>query len=175
MKSPLLERLRTATRPLHTELERVTWGDKIMDGTLTSEQYLTLIDWQRRVHETLEPTVADFTTARYRYRPRFPLGSGARSAGAMNGERAIGTLYVLEGASLGGSIIYRKLCANPALSAHAPFPFYREQSEWGLQQWRSYVELLHELQPTDEAIEQAVSGAEDAFRLFAREWRSQSA
>ncbi|MBB4080194.1 heme oxygenase [Lewinella aquimaris] len=169
----LLRKLRAATRPLHTELENVSWGGKIMDGTLTEPEYAKLIDWQRRVHESLEHQVMGFSAGDYRYRPRFTL-STPKSESTPDRATAIGILYVLEGASLGGSVIYRKLISNPRLTACAPFDFYREQSEWGLAQWRKYLASLDGLHLSEGEIDRAVEAAVATFRKFLVEWRAQS-
>ncbi len=165
----LLNRLRESTRELHDRLESKTYGDKIMAGSLTAAEYRKLIDWQRRTHEVLEPQINGFRHGDYGYLPRFI--APASSPKTVDLPTALGTLYVLEGASLGGSVIYRKLQENQHLGSEAPFTFYRQQAESGLQQWRSLLQILKSVQLSEEEINRATNSARSAFSRFDSEWR----
>ncbi len=173
--SKMLAALRSATSAAHTQLEAATLGAKIMDGSLTPEEYARIIDWQRRAHLALEPALYAFAGGNYRYQARFPIDSAVPCEPPLDRATAIGRLYVLEGSSLGGTMIYRKLRQLPALSSFAPFDFYRAQSEWGLKQWKSFVGYLKETPFTDEEIRQATASALDTFAEFGRLWRAGSA
>ena len=167
--SPLLTALRSGTQAAHEALEQVTLGGKIMDRSLSPTEYHRILAWQRGVHEALEPRLLGFTLGDYRYRPRsVPDGPGTPTELAT----AVGVAYVLEGSSLGGSIIYKKLQANPALAGEAPFTFYRDQADWGLSQWRSYVKAIKDHAFTEEEIQTAVKSAQDTFATFARYWEA---
>ncbi|WP_420458034.1 biliverdin-producing heme oxygenase [Neolewinella sp.] len=167
--SPLLQALRSGTQTAHQQLEDVTLGNKIMDGSLTPAEYHRILAWQRAVHEVLEPSVVGFTLGEYRYRPRF-IPNTQDAAVADELPTTVGRVYVLEGASLGGSMIYRKLRTNAKLTQEAPFTFYHHQADWGLRQWRSFVGALNARTFTEEEIHQAVKSAQDTFATFARQW-----
>ena len=169
--SSLLPALRQATQADHERLESLTYGPKIMDGTLTAAEYHRLLEWQRRAHAVLELQVGGFKRGTYAYRPRFDLPQGAGPI-TTDLPRALGTLYVLEGGSLGGAVILRKLRANPALQREAPFPFYQQQAEWGVPQWRAFTKMLSTVELTAKETERAVRGAKDAFGSFEDEWRA---
>ena len=164
----VLNRMRSATRQLHDRLESKTLGGKIMDGSLTAGDYHRLVQWQERVHRLLEPRLADFALGDYRYRPRFAYDTPPESPATL--PEALGLAYVLEGSSLGGSMIYKKLCANPALQSEAPFPFYRGQAETGVGQWRSLARELAKLDLSEEEVERAAESARRAFLRFEQEW-----
>lgn len=166
----LLACLRAGTRNAHERLESISLGDRIMDGSLDPEEYRQLIEWQTRAHRLLEYRIANFTGGDYRYRSRFPLAAD-RDAGVTALPEAVGILYVLEGASLGGSVIYRKLTANPRLAQFAPFPFYRDQSAWGVKQWKSFVAYLQTLQFSESETERAAKSAVGAFKAFESSWQ----
>ena len=169
--STLLDTLRQSTRAEHERLESLTYGPKIMDGTLSVAEYRRLLDWQRRAHAALEPQVAGFRQNRYSYRPRFePVAEPGQQITDL--PRALGILYVLEGGSLGGSVILRKLHANPALQSEAPFTFYQQQAEWGVPQWRAFTKMLSSLKLSAEETERAIAGAKEAFGRFEAEWRA---
>ncbi len=171
----MLAALRSATSLAHTQLESATLGEKIMDGSLSPEEYTRIIDWQRRAHLALEPALAGFVGGQYQYRPRFSLTAPAAPAPALDRATAIGRLYVLEGSSLGGTMIYRQLQQLPALQPFAPFDFYRAQSEWGLKQWKSFVGFLKETTFTEEDIRHATTSALATFAEFERLWREAAA
>ena len=166
---PLLQVLRHGTQTAHQQLETVTLGDKIMDGSLTPAEYRRLLAWQRAAHEALEPTVVGFSLEDYRYRPRFVTDTEQAHL-TRDLATTTGRVYVLEGASLGGSIIYHTLQANASLTEEAPFTFYRDQADWGLRQWRSFVAALNTRSFTQEEIETAVRSARNTFATFARQW-----
>ena len=169
--SSLLAALRQSTRADHERLESLTYGAKIMDGSLTAAEYRRLLEWQRRAHAVLEPQIAGFQRNGYAYRPRFdvPQKPGAKTADL---PRALGILYVLEGGSLGGSVILRKLHANAALESEAPFTFYQQQAEWGVAQWRAFTKMLSTISLSSDDMQRAVAGARDAFGRFEAEWRA---
>ena len=167
----LLSALRQSTGAEHERLESLTYGPKIMDGSLTAAEYRRLLEWQRRAHAVLEPQVGGFNRGTYAYRPRFELPPGAGAA-TTDIPRALGILYVLEGGSLGGAVILRKLRANPALQGEAPFSFYQQQAEWGVPQWRAFTKMLSTVELTAGETERAVRGAKDAFGSFEAEWRA---
>ena len=166
----LLGRMRAATRVLHERLESKTLGNKIMEGTLTVPEYHRLVRWQERVHHTLEPQLAKFTVGGYRYRPRFADGDASVPPAAL--PEALGLAYVLEGSSLGGSMIYQKLRANPALASEAPFSFYRGQAETGVKQWRALARELGRLELSEAETERAAESARRAFLRFEQEWEA---
>ena len=169
---PILADLRQATADDHARLEDMTLGSKIMDGSLTPEEYDRLIKWQASAHRALEPLVAGYAADGYAYRSRFGAPQGGPAGPTVDHDTATGIIYVLEGSSLGGSMIYKKLRENPALSSKAPFAFYRDQADWGLRQWRSFVAYLKGRNFDDAAIARAREGAWQAFARFEAEWKA---
>ncbi|PPK88003.1 heme oxygenase [Neolewinella xylanilytica] len=166
----LLDRLRSATSADHRHLESMTMGAKMMDGSLTAAEYRRVIDWQRRVHLLLEPLVNGFARGDYAYRPRFLTPAPPSPDTSYDLPEVLGRLYVLEGASLGGSLIYRKLQDNERLRSEAPFTFYREQSEWGVKQWRAFTKMIATVPLGEDDLRRAEQSARDTFARFAAEW-----
>ena len=173
--SPLLTALRTATAPAHRALEERTGGSRILDGSLTLVEYERLIRWQAAAHRVLEPyavieAVGFHSRSRLASLPETPLPT---LDGLQLGDdlpSRIGVAYVLEGGSLGGSLILRKLRANPRVAAAAPFPFYAWQAAHGLQQWRAFVASLATLDLSEAEIDRAAQSAVHTFELFGRLW-----
>lgn len=167
----LLTHLRSTTRPAHERLESISLGGRIMAGTLTPAEYERLIDWQQRTHRLLEPQVREFSAPGYRYSPRTQPAEGSLSAETTDLPTAVGILYVLEGGSLGGSLIHKALGANPALNGYAPFPFYQHQATTGVKQWRAFVAYLRTLDFSPAEIQRAGDSAVATFRQFERAWQ----
>ena len=171
---PVLLRLRAATAPAHDELERLSGSRRITDGRLTPAEYDRLIDWQARAHRHLEPLVLGYATPEYRYRSRRDVLDFAPHEGVpdLPTDRlvSLGTAYVLEGGSLGGTVILKHLRANPGLASRAPFPFYAAQAEFGVPQWRAYLTHLAGLTLTDAEEERVVAAAVAAFATFKQQW-----
>jgi heme oxygenase len=167
---PVLAAMRTATQGVHRALEAATYGDRILGGSLQPREYRKLMKWQRRTHRSLEPLVMGFHSGDYAYRPRFAASAGPPPAPSL--PERIGLLYVLEGSSLGGSLIHRKLLDNPNLADEGPFSFYQQQAEWGLAQWRAYTKALATITLTEEEVQSAVRSALRAFARFRNEWEA---
>ena len=164
---PLLTALRSGTAAAHRQLEEVSGGDRIMNGTLTLPEYDRLLRWQSDAHARLEPAAA-FALRNYHYRSRRPLlpqSSLAPLSAPADLSELVGRLYVLEGASLGGSLIHRKLLDNTSLTPRRPFPFYAWQAEHGIAQWRAFLGAVTQGKGINE--DRAVLAAQTAFQTFA--------
>lgn len=81
---------------------------------------------------------------------------------------ALGALYVLEGASLGGRIIARMLTANGQLPPNA-FSFFDGRGKETGPHWTRFTQLMNQQAVTEEEIEQVCAAATATFDLHA-EW-----
>lgn len=93
------------------------------------------------------------------------------SHGATTCRRPWGILYVLEGATLGGQVILRRLGTRVGISATYGGRFFASYGPDVGRMWRSYVEVLERFGATPKAqvIEQSAVAAFQAFD----EWLSQ--
>ena len=80
--------------------------------------------------------------------------------------RALGCLYVLEGATLGGQIIARQLLPALGLSAAAGGSFFSSYGASVGPMWRAFGERLVACATTPEAEAEIVAGARQAFGSF---------
>ena len=178
---PLLTALRTATTPAHRALEAMTMGGRILDGTLQLAEYDRLVRWQAAAHRLLEP-YAEISSPSYRSESRLTTLPEVTPPALLPDQiglsdtlpSRLGVAYVLEGGSLGGSLIVRKLRANPSLHDRTPFPFYTWQAERGLAQWRAYTTYVGELELSSAEIDGATRSAVRTFELFGELWRALS-
>jgi heme oxygenase (biliverdin-IX-beta and delta-forming) len=79
---------------------------------------------------------------------------------------ALGTLYVLEGSTLGGQIILRHLLKHFAGLPAGNFIFFRAYGESVGPMWKSFGEALLRACPEPELVPRVVRGAQDTFESF---------
>lgn len=79
-----------------------------------------------------------------------------------NSDEALGGLYVLEGAALGGNVIKKQLLQNPEF-ANLSFHYYGMYGEKLSEYWKSFLKILEENVSDKDA---ALSGASKTYHLF---------
>ncbi len=183
----ITERLRSETRPQHEAMERVGFSDKIMSGRLTLPEYKILIRNNYIMNTIVEKGVeqiAGFT--------QIPgLNYESRKKGALlekdlellglskseidqhtyafqfaNLHEALGAFYVMEGSTLGGTVIGRQLAKTPSLESVKEFNFYGCYGDMVGPNWKAFQAVLIEQANTPEAEDAMVSGAGKAFDYF---------
>jgi heme oxygenase len=184
----LQERLKKDTRPDHDAIEELMFVGSIMNGTLSLEQYKTLLRTNYLVHEAFEALLfsrlSEETAEEMQITRRSKLPAlvkdfnelemevsqaGLRTAGAEvaaafydNEAAALGALYVLEGASLGGHVIVKKLATNPILNQlNLSFHYYRIYGDDLIPNWKSFCNVLNRQPETDYPI--ILAGARHMF------------
>lgn len=187
--------LKKSTEKEHTNLEQIMYVNDIMDGSLSVEQYAKLLQTNYLIHaryehlihrflidseeKSLELTArrklsaleSDLKEAGWELPPAEPLAS---SHAIYNKATALGAMYVLEGATLGGSVIARKLKTNPTLtSKNLSFSYYQVYGEALGERWKTFVTRLNAL---PEALwPEAEKGARFMFDEISRIQRSNNA
>jgi heme oxygenase len=81
---------------------------------------------------------------------------------------ALGCLYVLEGATLGGQIIARQLAAGPSVTADSGGAFFSGYGPETGPMWRSFGTGLAAYVTTPEREAGVVTAARETFRAFER-------
>ncbi|MGB3547005.1 MAG: biliverdin-producing heme oxygenase [Saprospiraceae bacterium] len=184
----LIELLRAGTRAHHDRVEAVGFGKELMDGTIDLDRYRRLIAAQAGVHARLEPELLSFRTTvsgtaespPYRYQSRgpalhrdlaalgLPLPSAPQPENTLEPYRLLARAYVLDGASLGGSAIYRALRQHRGADFTPDMMnFYAFQSRTGRQQWAALLPVLRQTRVGEEQAAEAVAEARGVFDLFA--------
>lgn len=191
------EYLKENTRAAHRAAERAAAAERIMRGDIGATHYQALIlsnyqVWQsidralRAAHsaQTVLPTwaayrlpLADELTKDLillNLSPSSP-GPGAETAlDWTDPATAWGTLYVLNGSTLGGRQLYRALRANPRLGEVADFYFYRACADLPPARWPAFRQALNAGLTTSAAREQARRAAVVVFELFTKAYRASS-
>lgn len=184
--------IKQQTTRAHKDTENVSFSQEILDGSISLEQYKQLInnhavlngEWERS-WDTLpfEPVLAWELDKRRKqalldwdchhlgiepkssYHPQFLSETPAEF---------LGTLYVFEGSTLGGSVIHKHLRKNNTLSEVEDFKFYKGYAESTGPMWKQFIASLEKLTEQEE-IDSAIKSAQHAFGEVARVFTSASA
>lgn len=181
----LLKRLKAETAELHQEVEALAFADKILSHALSLGEYKRLLSVNYRFHASLEPqleNVLDLKEAallKVEERRKQPLllkdmamiGMGIPSLAdpsfrVCHSAQALGVLYVMEGATLGGAVILKSLKNNSAFSEITHFYYYGCYGKQTAHHWTSFCEALVALADTDSKQDQVVQSARAAFQFY---------
>lgn len=181
----LQEKLKTATKGNHDELEELMFVNEIMNKTLTLEQYKTLLATNYIVHAAIESRLHDALDAELKtvlgIENRHKVAALEQDLLEMNIQKneldaldfdflkkrdfnnasSLGAMYVLEGATLGGNVIHKKLKANPVFEGLS-LKYYTVYAQELMPNWLSFVKVLNTSVP--EADHTAAE--ESAVELF---------
>lgn len=162
----LQDRLKLATKENHDELEELMFVNEIMNKTLSLEQYKTLLATnyiihsaiESKLHESLDEETKKLLTIEYRNKvdalrkDLAEIGIVKDELDEMNFDflqnenydhaSALGAMYVLEGATLGGHVIYKKLRATPAFET-LNLNYYTVYAQQLMPNWLVFVNVLN--------------------------------
>jgi heme oxygenase (biliverdin-IX-beta and delta-forming) len=182
----LLQMLKAQTRPHHERAERVV---RLMEPGLTPVGYRRHLEALHGLYVPLEAGLArqlegHFPELRLAERWKLPLleedlqalGHDAASLARLpRPERlpplpdvpeALGCLYVLEGATLGGQLLLRHLTRHFVGIPVGDFAFFRSYGEAVGPMWKSLGEALPRACPDPALAPRVVRGAQDTFDVF---------
>jgi heme oxygenase (biliverdin-IX-beta and delta-forming) len=175
-------RLKTETRPQHEKLDTGSFASALSQGTLTLEAYKQMLGrwygFYLPLEQVLEanPDWAQLDSERRRKLPALVrdltyLGMDEASIQNLplcqniptleNSAQVFGTLYVIEGSSLGGQIISRMLKSSLNLEPESGSAFFSGYGEDTSPMWKSFIEVL-EARPEEEH-DTIVESAKDTF------------
>lgn len=173
----VLVELRRATAPVHSALEtRSDIEARLIDPGARAEMVGAFYAFHDAAERGLEPFSADMAACGWRATPRaVAIGSQARRLGAQIRRQAhpgrvdslgeaLGWTYVVEGSTLGGRIIRRRLAAAGTTLTGLDF-----LDPWGDAtgaRWRNLVQVLEDAARTGRAdLPSMLRGAQAAFEL----------
>lgn len=151
LPAPVLQRLRTETRPYHDALEANDFNRQLSTGTVSAaatERFLAklygfLYPYEARLRNQTFPPAWD-VSHRYRahlIRQDLP-GAALPLCPALpplhTWPQLLGAMYVLEGSTLGGQVIARQL-AQAGITTRAYFTGYGERTG---PMWKAFCQLL---------------------------------
>jgi len=181
----LQEILKLATKDNHDELEELMFVNEIMNKTITLEQYKTLLATNYIVHAAIESKLhhaldtelkgkldienrhkltaleQDLIEADIEKEELDALDFDFLTLSDYNNAASLGAMYVLEGATLGGHVIQKKLRANHAFQ-DLNLNYYTVYDQNLMPNWLSFVKVLNTSVPeSDYAVAE-----ESAVKMF---------
>ena len=184
----IMQLLKTATKPNHDRVEELAYSNKIMDCTINLEQYQELILKQHYFHKTIEPFFNNTFTEKEATRLevdkrkkahllKYDLLELGLEEEALTfeqlpllkietAEEALGAMYVLEGSTLGGAVIRRKLEKNEAIKGNTSFNYYGCYGEETGEFWKKFIMQATIMANTEEKQKAIVDKATETFAYF---------
>ncbi|MGB0177779.1 MAG: biliverdin-producing heme oxygenase [Owenweeksia sp.] len=181
----LLAQLKEHTQGLHDSVEEAMNSEALMHPDFSKEEYRLLLKRLWWAHSTLEPALEDCNDimqypglkAKQRLNKRSLLQKDleelgvspeelpATEAASLSAEECWGALYVLEGSTLGGAMIYKKLSEQEGTDF--PLRFYGAYGRDTGAMWSSFRKIFTEkTSPPEEWNDPVIKGAEKAYRHF---------
>ncbi|RYE31957.1 MAG: hypothetical protein EOP42_09930 [Sphingobacteriaceae bacterium] len=185
----LQEVLKNATNHQHDQLEQLMFVDKIMNGSLSVEEYKQILLTNYLVHAGLESYLHNNLSSDLQQElqihkrgklaalkhdlqelniPQPEINPDKNSIQIPQNNAAIlGAMYVLEGATLGGNVIVKKLKINPNLqNKQLNFYYYQVYGSDLVTNWKSFSQVLNTKVASDD-YEISVKNALNVFDYFA--------
>ena len=92
-----------------------------------------------------------------------PLARGPGNAMRLAGSRAIGWSYVLEGATLGGRVLYKAVATRWSLGAESGAAYLHGYGRETSQRWTRFTQAIDAIVLDEAGANEAVAGANEAF------------
>lgn len=190
----LHEKIKHATAGLHNQLEQNMFVGQIMDGSLTFEQYQTILLSNYGLHLVVEGFLFGALSSELQQKldiiNRIKLPALLKDLEEINMSMSsdlegpppnyidlssdaaiLGAMYVLEGATLGGNVIVKRLKTNEHLiPRNLNYHYYQVYGDQLGAKWKQFLEVLNEL--PEAGHQTAIDGA---VRLFERMTSSRAA
>lgn len=184
----IMQLLKSATKANHDRVEDLAYSNKIMDGSITLEQYADLILKQYYFHKKIEPQLQKVFSEKEANRLEINKRKKTHllkydmlelaleeemldfekldSINISTPEEALGTMYVLEGSTLGGAVIKKRLRNNPEISKISGFNYYGCYGEATGDFWKKFVMQATIMANTEEKQQIIVKKAVETFHFF---------
>jgi heme oxygenase len=183
----ILEKVKTATRERHDEMEAVAFSDKIAAQSLSLQEYKALILGHYVFHRETEAKLLKLTALQtldelkvsermksgllladlqqlqlepylFSFQPGLQLSHPAQ---------ALGCMYVMEGATLGGSVIRRSLVKIPEIAQSGALHYYGCYGDQTGSRWKQFKQVVEQRVVSDEEQQQFLQSADDTFEQYA--------
>lgn len=180
----ILNKLRENTRKLHEELEGKNLASKIMDHSITREEYELLLYQNLLAYSKVENTIADYlpqNTPTKTEKIKTDLHNmglkniefkWGQEFGCQNEFEAIGAAYVMEGSALGGMMIGKEIRNCESLNSLPEQNFFNPSKD-SAKGWNSFLKLLRNRTFTEEEAQIASKKAVETFELFGNSFKAE--
>lgn len=183
------DRLKTETRALHDAIEQTPALARLLDADVRADEYVALLRCLWCFHAALEPRLeacleagsldSAFSLAARRKTPLLardlahyaapvpPAAPDDALPALPTTAHALGALYVVEGATLGGRLILRHLGRSLGVTQAEGAAYYAGYGERTGAMWKTFCALLDARLTTPEEGDAAVAGASALYRTLA--------
>lgn len=195
MEKGIMQKLRVVTRPMHDQVEQLAYVNKIMDGSLSLDEYKRIIRVNYILHWAIETAISKELSEEslikiqlsgrrkvgYLYSDLVELGLVGKAASSSvllepiayaskikirSFAHALGMMYVLEGATLGGMVIKRELAKNAWIAHKVSFNYYGCYGTLQGSMWKEFKHIIEENIQTLEDQKDVIAGAKEAFSFL---------
>ncbi|MFV8224336.1 biliverdin-producing heme oxygenase [Christiangramia aquimixticola] len=176
----MLENLRNATSEQHKALEKDNLANKIMDHSISLEEYKRLLFQNYAAYAACEKEVKKFLPeqASNKYLKlkkdlevlRVNVTETPLKFQCENKAEAIGAAYVLEGSAMGGMIIGKEVSFCDSLKTLPEQQFFNA-NRTNIKEWNNYLKFLRNREFSGKEIESAVKKAKETFDLFEKAFK----
>ena len=157
----ILQRLRSETRAAHESLEQISGADKILNHSISLEEYSALLKSNYIAYAKAESQLAPLqneSIASWIQKDVQALEAELPRASGSNDQKSdtakLGVQYVIEGSLLGGAMIAKHITQCPALKNLPVQQFYAAGSPDRTNRWREFVTMMNSKDLTEqESIE----------------------
>lgn len=173
----MLDSLREGTAELHKRLEENNLANKIIDHSISLEEYKFLLYQNFLAYCAVEREIAGYLPDQKMdkaERLKSDLASmdvklfscGNHFGFTCDSEaEAIGAAYVIEGSAMGGMMIGREL-KNCKATQHLPEQEFFSGSRTSAKEWNKFLKMLRNREFSETEIDTAVNKAVETFRVF---------
>lgn len=185
----LRQRLKELTLPFHTELEKMPIAVMLADGLIEKEKYADYLTKIAAIHQVLEPLIVGMSEwTHYEIDPsqrlRLPLLLADLEAlgktniliesavldTPWNFATAVGAMYVLEGSTMGGQILSRKLSHILGDDGIACTRYFQAYGENSMKRWGEFCQFLDLFEAANpHSCDQVILGACAMFLMIIRD------
>lgn len=186
-----MQRLKEETAQAHKETEQYSYGMEIMTGRLTSDQYAEVLIKNYQLHAAYEPALQAIEgldelfcgdlSSRMREASlvediqkvnAFPQKFEGEIVTPTTIAQALGCMYVLEGSTLGGAVILKKLRTIESINSQDAFSFYGFYGKNLGKKWQEFGGILTNFAGNanleNQIVQFAISTFDSAKRIFSR-------
>jgi len=184
----LHEKIKQATEKNHNQLEQLMFVGQIMDGSLTFDEYKRILytnylshaGIEHNLHSNLSEDLKQHLDINSRTKlpallkdmeeAKITIPDTEPQTSAINTDSdaaILGSMYVLEGATLGGNMIVKRLKTNTNLAPYnLNFHYYQVYGEKLVEKWKQFISVLNTAVP-EQNDEIAVKSAVNMFEHIA--------
>jgi len=176
--------LREATQQLHTDIEKDNTANKIVDHSISLEEYKLLLIQNYLAYQATEHEIQ-------RFLPDYEAGKTSRlqkdlenlgienlrcelDFSCKNEAEAIGAAYVVEGSAMGGMLIGKEIKNCPGLESISNQHFFNGERS-SMMGWNKFLKYLRSRDFNDQEIIAATNKAKETFLLFKKAFHVQLA